>query len=252
MFFDLEIINAKTSNDIDRAHRHDFFELFVLEGVGKHLIDFNTYTFSEYTAHIICPKQVHWLNREIETKGFVMKFDRLYLSENKLLKAFYQQVFFNHNFKPVQPISAKVFEIATTLFSDIKKEISVMNHHALVSYITSNLIVGTDNESNNSVFDQFMVLLEENYKEKRNVTEYASEIDVSLKKLNELVKKRTGLSAKQFIKERLFLEAKRMLFHGKLSVKEIAYHLNFNEPAHFSNFFKKESGVYPNEFRKQS
>ena len=55
-------------------------------------------------------------------------------------------------------------------------------------------------------------------------------------------------STKEFIQKRLLLESKRLLYYSRLTVKEVAYELNFKEPAHFSNFFKKETGDYPLNF----
>lgn len=253
MFFDCEHINIKTSNDIDEPHRHNFYELFVLQGQGNHLIDFKSYGFDGYTLHLICPKQVHLLNRKVETNGFVLKFDAVYLTEIKRLKNFYSQVLYNSKFEPVQEIKKEAFEIASLLFQELKnKKRDAMKHHSLVSFLTSFFKLEQAQENDKqTAFEEFLKELEKSYKEVKSASVYADKLNITLRQLNEVVKMKTGLSAKQFIQERLLLEAKRMLFHGELSVKEIAYELNFKEPAHFSNFFKKELGVSPNEFKKE-
>lgn len=250
MFFDSEIINTKTKNDIDHPHRHPFFELFLLEGNGNHLIDFKQQSFGEHTLHIICPKQVHLLKREIETKGFVLKFDELYLLQHKELHCFYEQIKFNIEFNPIQNITKHQYNIGVYLFDELKEK-SLLKHQAAVSYLTSLFKLENHHQTSESTFTEFLSILEKNYKQSKKVVFYTELLSITEKQLNDVVKRRTGESAKQFISNRLLLEAKRMLFHGELSVKEIAYELNFNEPAHFSNFFKKELGVSPQEFKNE-
>ena len=100
-------------------------------------------------------------------------------------------------------------------------------------------------ELQSDYFTEFLRCLELNIKRERKVSFYVSLLEISNKELNKVVKKRTGILTKEFIQSRLLLESKRLLFHSKLTVKEVAYELNFKEPSHFSNFFKKETGNYP-------
>ena len=53
------------------------------------------------------------------------------------------------------------------------------------------------------------------------------------------------------IKDRIILEAKRLLAHSDLNVKEIAYDLGYDDPAYFNRLFAKVSEIAPAEFRKQ-
>jgi len=58
-----------------------------------------------------------------------------------------------------------------------------------------------------------------------------------------------GRNAKELIQQRLILEAKRMGLHTLMSNKEIAFHIGFNEPSHFSRFFTKVEGYSFTTFR---
>jgi len=58
-------------------------------------------------------------------------------------------------------------------------------------------------------------------------------------------------SAGELIRDRIILEAKRLLVNAKMSVSEIAHELNFVDNSYFSRFFKKYAGVTPEVFRKQ-
>ncbi len=56
------------------------------------------------------------------------------------------------------------------------------------------------------------------------------------------------MSPKDFITNRLITEAQRKLYYSKLSVKELAYELGFNDPDYFSRLFKKSTGKSISEF----
>ena len=68
--------------------------------------------------------------------------------------------------------------------------------------------------------------------------------------LNSLCKEFLGHSAGEIIRDRVILEAKRLLVIKDYSVSEIAYDLNFNDNSYFTKFFKKAVGITPEEFRK--
>ena len=72
---------------------------------------------------------------------------------------------------------------------------------------------------------------------------------ISSKQLNQHVKTVMGVTAKHLIKEQLLIHARRDLKFTDRSIKEIALYLGFNEPFHFSTFFKKSTGIAPSDFR---
>lgn len=80
--------------------------------------------------------------------------------------------------------------------------------------------------------------------------EYAGLLFITPNHLNALCKASVGKSAGEMIRDRLLLEAKRMLANSAMSVSEIAYDLRFEDNAYFSRFFKKYTGHTPEEFRK--
>ncbi|MEM1136245.1 MAG: AraC family transcriptional regulator, partial [Bacteroidota bacterium] len=64
-----------------------------------------------------------------------------------------------------------------------------------------------------------------------------------------VIKTKTGKSANRWIQDKIMSEAQALLAKSNTPVKEIAYRLGFNEPTHFSKFFKKQTGKTPNQFR---
>ena len=75
-------------------------------------------------------------------------------------------------------------------------------------------------------------------------------MNITPKHLSQTVKNLSGKTAKELIQDRVVLEAKRLLLHTPLSIKEIAYQLGFEEPLHFSAFFKNRAGVSPTFFKE--
>ncbi|GAB3641380.1 helix-turn-helix domain-containing protein [Spirosoma arcticum] len=69
--------------------------------------------------------------------------------------------------------------------------------------------------------------------------------------LSSVIKTKTCKSISGWITEKTVIEAKAMLQNSSLPVKEIAYRLGFGEPTHFSNYFKKHTGVSPVLYRKK-
>lgn len=98
----------------------------------------------------------------------------------------------------------------------------------------------------------FQTLVDKFFNEKKAVYDYARELNINEKYLNEIIKKQTGKTASSIIKERILLEAKCLLLYTKLDVAEIAYELKFEEPSNFMRFFKNYEKITPTEFRKSA
>ena len=97
---------------------------------------------------------------------------------------------------------------------------------------------------------QFRLLLTQNYKTEKKPSWYSQKINISLSYLNESVKKTTGFPISYWIHQEIILEAKRLLYFSKLTVKEIAYELGYSDHTYFSRLFTKIVEMPPLHFRK--
>lgn len=83
----------------------------------------------------------------------------------------------------------------------------------------------------------------------KSPTDFANTLGIHINHLNKVLKETTGRSTSEIINNRITAEAKILLKQTHYNVSEIAYALGFDEVAHFSNFFKKQSGLSPLKFR---
>ncbi len=83
----------------------------------------------------------------------------------------------------------------------------------------------------------------------RTPKDYADRLAVHVNHLNKVLKEHTGQTTSELIGKRLVQEAKILLKQTEWNVSEISYSLGFEEVAHFSNFFKKQTDMSPLKFR---
>lgn len=96
----------------------------------------------------------------------------------------------------------------------------------------------------------FSRLLEQHYRDHLGLDEYARRLGISTAHLNGLCRRLAGQTALSLVHQRLLLEAKRNLVYTAMSVNQISDSLGFSEPAYFTRFFKRLTGVSPKAFRQ--
>jgi len=99
------------------------------------------------------------------------------------------------------------------------------------------------------IVEKFGHLINQYYKELKTTSKYAEKLNLSPNYLNVLIKESLDISAGQMIKNRVILEAQRLLMHTTLSIIEISYELGFNDNSHFGKYFKSATKYSPNEYR---
>lgn len=108
----------------------------------------------------------------------------------------------------------------------------------------------TKKRSWSPVYVRYIDLIQLHYKEHHSTSFYAKQLNVHPNVLNTICKRHLDQSAKQTIDVRLIREAENLLFHTSLTVKEIAYELGFKSASNFFRFFKRNTGISPQNSRR--
>lgn len=149
----------------------------------------------------------------------------------------------------------KVFEILNQI---LYTNIQVTDTEIILAYL--NLLLSELNSAyfknepvdivntNLSKFVEFKLMVETNLTEQPSINTIAEKLALTTNSLYRIVKEYSGTSPKDFLTNRLMIEAQRKLRYSNLSVKELAYELGFNDPDYFSRLFKKSTGKSVSDF----
>lgn len=243
--------------------RKDFFEIVWLQHeFPLHAVREEEQPGRGDWIYLIPPYRVHQLNKAGKN-GILLSFKRDFLDEED--KEFYLDIFKIFNIQgefsclPLTPESAlelaKIYQLLEEEYAAKQNGFVILK--ALLKVFLLKLIrikehVFTAQDVNQKRVYEFMMLLEENYQEERTADFYASQLGISGKRLNQILKEKLDKTGMQLIHDRIILEAKRKIIHSEYTLKEIAYALGFTDRPYFSRFFKKQTGSSPEDFQKQA
>jgi AraC family transcriptional regulator, transcriptional activator of pobA len=120
------------------------------------------------------------------------------------------------------------------------------NRAQIVQHPKQSLTLG-----NRQLFHRLKQLIEQNFIHQHLAAFYSETLRTDIKKLNRLCRHATGLTVFELLRERLVTESKIELQVSAHSVKEISYHLGFDDPSFFGRFFKKHTGFTPVDFKNR-
>lgn len=259
--FRMEYLEKKSDYDFTVAHRHNYYQIFIfIKGGGTHLIDFAEFPIADQSIHFLSPGQVHLLKRAGGSHGFFLLFSREFIMKGEtgggLLPL--HPMLNNRSTKPIIESNTEVFSAVLALIEHIKLELSGEKKHYtdLVRLYLRALLFKSmqiDNFVANApptLHSRFSNLLEKHFYMWHRVSQYASALSTTEKHLTEVLKEKTGMTTQALINQRLVLEAKRLLKYSELSIKEISFRIGFDDPSHFTKFFKGHSGKTPSDFRR--
>lgn len=263
---DLQLFFSTRSHKmLKKDYRLNFWVImYVIEGRGKHYIDFKPYEYESGSIIFIRKNQVHHFEVNHDVKGFM-----IHINEPFMLKLDY----FNSDFlwdvinsgmgSPV--ISTDINESSNSrkliemLYGEYCRFVEKKDEDLIKCLFESFILTVRSgmqkprkklSSTEYSTFKKFSELVEEHYLEHLTLDHYERMMGVSKKTINLATRKTVDMSAKQFISERLCLEIKRYLSQGDLMIYEIADILGFDEPANMTKFFKRFENQSPKEFRE--
>ena len=251
--------------DIRFPHRHSFYQIVLFtKGSGRHSIDFRRYDVAPGQVYYMAPGQIHTWEFDAGTDGYLVNFNA----------SFFTSICHNPHFLNEFPLfGALENESVNTLTSSTLADIEFSFEQLVQEFeqggdytmdmlrgMLMGLLVRLSRakpdvfrngltKRNMEQLRQFEQLIELHYHQKRLPKEYAEMMYISPNHLNALTNNVLGKSAGELIRDRVLLEAKRMLANSDLMVGQIAAMLHFEDNAYFTRFFKKYSGATPEGFR---
>jgi len=247
----------------DQTHYSIFW---MKEGFNSVQIDFETFRFQRNSIYFIPPGRHVTLEFDSAPKGWILKFSRNYYHQEIREKLIFINMDFFEAIGEVPKIilspkiGSRVNEIAgminELLVSEMpNREVAIASLlNTLLIYCQSNCnieITQLKNSRKLEIVSSFKELVGNHFTHIHQVSEYARMMNLSPRYLNQVVKQILGKTAKSYIQEQLLVQARRELKFSTDSIKQIAFKLGFSEPFYFSNYFKKQMGCSPTDYRNQ-
>ena len=270
-FIHVETISSRSSihDWLIRAHRHrNLFQILLIErGGGDMTFEAATIPFAASSAILVPPTTAHGFRFQPDvTDGWVVSFTEDVaqalgersgeaLARLKALAA-----------EPVIPLAERrrrraaveaVLRVARGAFPCARR-LSARHARAacLIAIEVARLAASRARSGTvtlapaDATVDALRRLVEEQFRKERLLGFYAEKLAMTPDRLNDHVKRATGVTAGHLIRQRVLTEAKRQLVFTMQPIHEIAYDLGFADPSHFARFFRKQTGMTPQSFRE--
>jgi AraC family transcriptional activator of pobA len=271
-FIHIETISSRSSvhDWTIRAHRHaNLFQILLIErGGGEMTFEAATSVFAAPAAILLPATVVHGFRFQPSvTEGWVVSFTEdvthalgersgEVMARLKVLAA-----------EPVVPVTdAAEAKRLSALCADLYEErflaregfrLAMHGYLALIAIEVARLAASRARSGTvtlrpaDPTVEKLRHLVEENFRRERLLAFYAEKLLMTPDRLNDHVKRATGVTAGHLIRQRVLTEAKRQLVFTNQPIHEIAYDLAFSDPSHFARFFRQQTGATPQAFREQ-
>jgi len=244
------------------AHFHDFEELILItEGSLEHYIDFKVEVVEAPAACYISMNKMHKLIPHEDSRGWVVNYKPEFIPDSKL--SFYSNFFTSTNVSlSTGACLGKFNALCEIIQGEYRQEFA---DHSTIRHLTEGLLSMVDAERKRSLpiesvtkatqittFNNFLKILEENFRRDTGVSFYAEKMNMSERNLNLICKNNFQKSVSEIIETRKLIEAKNLLLHSDKTVSEIGFELGYNEKSYFTRVFHAKMGVTPSHFREMT
>ena len=124
---------------------------------------------------------------------------------------------------------------------------ALMHHYDHLFHQQADTLAATRSREQ-TIFDRFIQLVNQHCREEHKISYYADRMCLTERYLGTVVRQTSGTTAKDWIDRALITQAKVLLRHSNHSILQISEELNFPNPAFFSKYFKRLTGITPSEF----
>lgn len=259
---------SRKYNWLIRQHLHTgLFQLFYyVEGSGIVFSENSKIALQAPCLLIIPENTLHGFEQQPDIKGTVITLSSAYLDQlfpdtSPIIQALTRVQFFNG------ADNKDLFEKTLLIVDSIKDELfgSYAQRELMLRSLFGTLFtcifrlsnlqdIRSLSEDNRSVkiFKTFLRSVRNSPSPHKAITEYAREQNITHIHLNRVCRAVAQRSASEIVQDHYISEAKKYLSHTSLSISEVAYGLNFEDPAYFSRYFKKKEGISPKAFLRKT
>ncbi|TDP03265.1 helix-turn-helix domain-containing protein [Flavobacterium sp. 245] len=242
--------------------------LYLPEGYSI-TIDFKHYQTSSPSLFFINSNQYLQIDKEGKKQGYFMYYNRdFYCVQIHDAEVACDGLLFNNIFEmPMTALPEKEVLFIDGIYAQLQQEFDSPDssqEEMIRTYLKQLIIKATriwkiqqlgvlNDEPSKEMdfFRDFSRLVEIHFRTKHTVADYADILGVAPKTLSNKFNRLELQQPNDIIKDRIILEAKRLLGYSSLSVKEIAYQLGYEDPAYFNRLFTNKVGDTPSNFKKK-
>jgi len=256
--------DASTADDIRYDDYNPFIKILFIEAGAEVMVDFREYTLEQDALFFI--KDGQWY--KFSGKGTLLYYNRdFYCVQIHDKEVACDGLLYNNVYEiPVVFLEAEASRQTRQLIQEIKQEAlhEESSMEEMIRIYLKQLIIRstrmwkkTHDLADSNIAQEvefirkFSQLVEAHYTTHHNVADYANLLNITPKALSKRISRHSSKSPNDIIKERIILEAKRLLIHTDLSVKEIGYKLGYEDPAYFVRLFTNQADTSPLLFRKK-
>jgi AraC-like DNA-binding protein len=267
---DMMLFNEVSQLPIPIEPRRMGCKLFALctQGKAQYSVDTVEYTVYANDMMIISEGQITddvMLSRDFNGMGIIVSDDFF----NEIVKDVHElsTLFLFTRANPVCHLTQQECDNIVDYFRMLKQKTDDLKHHfrretvrsllTTMIYDLSNIIFRMQNTVDRrqtrgeTIFTQFLQLVELNFRHERRVSWYAKQLCISPKYLSEIIKQVSRRTPNDWIDNFVTLEIRVLLRNSTKSIKEIAQELNFPNQSFFGKFFKEHVGLSPSQYRNK-
>lgn len=154
------------------------------------------------------------------------------------------------DFGKIEKLKQVLFQFSNKNTFEEQISVNLFNTILLILVNNNHDFVSLPDKYYERIHDFFLLVFEFSKTEKR-VTFYSDKLNISSKRLNQILQEFTNKSASYFIHEHLIMEAKKRLVYTDFNINQISEELGFEDVAYFSRFFKRWTTLSPEKYRKK-
>lgn len=249
---------------LEYPHKQDFYTLVMIDTAdGEIIIDNHKIRLDRAKAIIIKPRCISSIDINRLASGIIICFTEDFFSLRYNNNVLYQFSFLQREQKPFVRLSQDQKEHWNTLLRMMGEEFGrqkIESKKVIRSYLNILLFelerlynvnsIRTGANRTQEKVHAFEILIDTHFRTRKLPSAYAELLNVSAGYLNRVCKAATGYTAGYLIRKRITIEAQRLLYYTNLSVNEIADRLGFENTSYFVTFFKKQTELTPEQFRR--